>query len=108
MLDALEAALGGEDFHVVALSFDRAGPDAVREFYDRTGVENLVLYIDESSRASTTLGTFGLPATLLLDPEGREIGRLIGPAEWDAPEMVAFLRGIITGDAADASQGQSE
>ena len=108
MLDALQAELGGEDFHVVALSIDRAGPDAVREFYDRTGVENLPLYIDESSRASAALGAFGLPATLLLDPQGREIGRLIGPAEWDAPEMVAFLRGIINRDAADASQGQSQ
>ena len=28
----------------------------------------------------------GLPATLLLDRQGREIGRLLGPAEWDGED----------------------
>lgn len=98
-LDALQAELGGDGFEVVALSIDRAGPEAVREFYGRIGTENLALYIDETSRASATLGAFGLPATLLIDPQGREIGRLIGPAEWDAPGMVAFLRDVIDAGA---------
>lgn len=108
MLDALQAELGGADFEVVALSIDRAGPEAVRKFYDRVGVESLALYIDESSRASATLGAFGLPATLLIDPQGREIGRLIGPAEWDAPEMVEFLRGVVAEGAAGGSQADTE
>ena len=100
MLDALQAELGGEDFEVVALSIDRAGPEAVRGFFERTGVENLSLYIDETSRASTKLGVLGLPATLLINSQGRELGRLIGPAEWDEPEMVEFLRGFIGGEEA--------
>jgi hypothetical protein len=32
---------------------------------------------------------------LLIDGGGRELGRLVGPAEWDAPEMVAFLKSTI-------------
>ncbi|TIO18655.1 MAG: TlpA family protein disulfide reductase, partial [Mesorhizobium sp.] len=42
-----------------------------------------------------TLGAPGLPMTLLIDGSGREIGRLIGPAEWDSPEMTEFIRGLI-------------
>lgn len=95
-LDRLQAELGGVNFEVVALSIDRAGPDAVRQFYGELGIKNLALYIDESGKANRKLGLIGLPTTLLIDRDGREIARLIGPAEWDAPEMVAFIGSRLT------------
>jgi thiol-disulfide isomerase/thioredoxin len=91
-LDRLQAKLGGPDFEVVALSMDRAGPDKVKKFFAEIGIEHLALNIDTSGKAMFTLGALGLPMTLLIDREGKEIGRLIGPAEWDAPEMVDFIR----------------
>jgi thiol-disulfide isomerase/thioredoxin len=97
-LDRLQAELGGPDFEVVALSMDRKGPDAVRKFFTEVGIRHLALNIDASSKAMFTLGAFGLPLTLLIDREGHEIGRLIGPAEWDSPDMVEFIRGRIAGD----------
>ena len=94
-LDALQAELGGPGFEVVALSIDRAGPDVVRKFLNRIGVVYLELYVDETRMSYTALLAVGLPATLLIDAEGRELGRLIGPADWDDPEMVSFLRGYL-------------
>jgi thiol-disulfide isomerase/thioredoxin len=91
-LDRLQATLGGPDFEVVALSIDRAGVGVVIEFYAEVGVEHLAKYIDESGKAARQLSAVGLPTTLLIDREGREIGRHVGPAEWDTPEMVAFIR----------------
>ncbi|MAU22041.1 MAG: redoxin [Martelella sp.] len=91
-LDALQAELGGPGFEVVPLSVDRAGPEVVRKFYAEIGIPNLGLYIDASMQASFDLAAVGLPTTLLIDAEGRELGRLVGPAEWDAPEMIAFLK----------------
>lgn len=91
-LDRLQAELGGPDFEVVALSIDRAGIDVVRQFYGEIGIERLAMYIDGGGKAAGALGAVGLPTTLLIDRQGREVGRLVGPAEWDAPEMVAFLR----------------
>lgn len=90
-LDALQAELGGADFQVVPLSIDRAGPDVVREFFTEIGIRHLGLYIDASMQASFDLAAVGLPTTLLIDNEGRELGRLVGPTEWDTPEMIAFL-----------------
>ncbi|MAW86250.1 MAG: redoxin [Phyllobacteriaceae bacterium] len=95
-LDALEAELGGPGFEVVPLSVDRAGPEVVRKFYAEIGIEHLGLYIDASMRASFDLQAPGLPTTLLIDSEGRELGRLVGPAEWDTPEMIAFLKNNLT------------
>lgn len=91
-LDRLQAELGGPDFTVVALSIDRAGLDVVRTFFAEVGIESLDLYIDATGGATYTLGAVGLPTTLLIDRDGREIGRLVGPAEWDATDMVAFIR----------------
>jgi hypothetical protein len=54
-------------------------------------VQHLAKYIDESGKAAGQLNAVGLPTTLLIDREGREIGRHEGPAEWDTPEMVDFL-----------------
>ena len=91
-LDRLQAQLGGPGFQVVALSVDRGGKDQVQPFYQRTGVKNLDLYLDLSSASMQTLKLRGLPTTLLVDQEGREIGRIEGAVEWDSPEVVAFLR----------------
>jgi thiol-disulfide isomerase/thioredoxin len=91
-LDRLQAKLGGPDFQVVALSIDRAGLGVVSEFYDEIGIKHLAKYIDDSGKASWQLNAAGLPTTLLIDREGREIARHVGPAEWDTPEFVAFFR----------------
>jgi thiol-disulfide isomerase/thioredoxin len=95
-LDRLQSTLGGPDFEVAALSIDRAGIDVVRKFYAEVGIRNLAVYIDTSGKAPRELGTVGVPSTLLIDREGRELGRLAGPAEWDASEIVAFLSCIIS------------
>ena len=94
-LDRLQAALGGPDFEVVTLSVDRGGPEVVKKFYADICIRHLALHIDTSSKAGFALATAGLPTTLLIDSRGQELGRLVGPAEWDAPDMLAFLRSII-------------
>jgi len=91
-LDRLQAELGGPDFEVVALSIDRAGIAVVDAFYAEIGVKNLARYIDDSGKVAQQLNALGLPTTLLLDREGREIARHVGPAAWDTPSMVAFFR----------------
>jgi thiol-disulfide isomerase/thioredoxin len=94
-LDALQARLGGADFHVLPLSIDRAGLGPVRRFYDEIGIRHLELYLAEDIRAMRAFAVIGLPTTLLIDREGREIGRLTGPAEWDSPEAIAQFETVI-------------
>jgi hypothetical protein len=84
--------LGSEAFEVVALSVDRAGLSGARRFLDEAKVEKLALYADPSARMASTLRAAGLPATLLIDREGREIGRLLGPAQWDGEDARRLIR----------------
>ena len=36
-----------------------------------------------------------LPTSVLVDPEGREIGRLEGDADWDKPEALALMKAAV-------------
>ncbi|MEX0607682.1 MAG: TlpA disulfide reductase family protein [Halofilum sp. (in: g-proteobacteria)] len=101
-LDALQDQLGGNEFEVVALSVDQAGPEAVRAFFLEIDTEHLALYIDESMRTMAELRIRGVPTTLILDRRGREVARLTGEADWAAPPMVAYLRALISGDQVEA------
>ncbi|MBA5775577.1 TlpA family protein disulfide reductase [Stappia sp. F7233] len=94
-LDALQARLGGEDFHVLPLSIDRAGISVVRRFYNEIGIRHLGMYLADSRRAMFALGAFGLPTTILIDREGKERGRLVGPAQWDSPEVITQMQILI-------------
>jgi thiol-disulfide isomerase/thioredoxin len=91
-LDRLQRELGSDQFEVVALSVDRAGLTGARKFLDEAKVEKLALYADATARMASTLRAAGLPATLLVDREGREIGRLLGPAEWDGGDARRLIR----------------
>ena len=64
----------------------------MQPFYQRPGVKNLALYLDPSSASMQTLKLRGLPTTLLVDQEGRALGRIEGAVAWASPEVVAFLR----------------
>ncbi len=96
-LDALQRELGGPGFEVIALSTDTGRRPAVDRLFDEVGIEYLDPVIDDTGAAMLDLGIYALPATLLIDPDGREVGRKIGPAEWDSPEAVAFFRNLVPG-----------
>jgi len=91
-LDRLQATLAGPRFQVIALSVDQQGREVAQKFFTDIGVKSLPLYIDRSAQAAFKLGAVGLPATLLVDAKGREIGRHVGPAKWDDPQVVGNLR----------------
>ena len=94
-LDRLQAALGGPDFAVLAVSLDRKGMAAVGPFWREQGYKHLPILLDSRWKTARRLGVNGLPATFLLDRKGRIVGYLLGPAEWDSPQARAFLRFFI-------------
>ena len=106
-LERLQARLGGPDFEVIVLSIDVGGIPAVKDFYRTLGLEALGIYVDRTARARLDLKISGIPTTLLVDRKGREIGRTIGPAEWDSPGAVKLIRGYLEEPSVptDASEG---
>ena len=101
-LERLQAALKGSDTLVVPLSIDSKGRPAVAAFYREIGITSLGTYVDQSGDATHLLGISGIPTTLMIDRDGREIGRKIGPAEWDSPDMVALIENRLQPRAGSA------
>ena len=94
-LDRLQKALGSDRFEVMALAIDRTGADSAKKFLDSIKIENLKLYVDASARSGSTLKAPGLPTTILVGKDGREIGRLVGPAEWDGPDANRLIEAAL-------------
>lgn len=94
-LNAVQKQLGSKDFEVVALSVDRKGLEASGAFLKDTGADALGLYVDETTASLNALQALGLPVTLLIDRKGREIGRLLGPAEWNSAEAIALMKAAL-------------
>lgn len=94
-IDRLAADVAGQDIAVVALSTDRFGIERVGRFFEEIGIRTLTLYQDKGGRLAREAAVIGLPVTLILDRQGREIARLQGEAEWDGPAARAILTRLV-------------
>ena len=94
-LAKLQAAMGGADFEVVALSVDRKGLEASQAFLKEIGVSNLAAYIEPEAKSLAALQALGLPATVLIDKQGKEAARLLGPADWSSAETQAMVKALL-------------
>jgi thiol-disulfide isomerase/thioredoxin len=94
-LDRLESELGSDKFEVVALAVDKSGLEGARKFLAETKAGKLKLYADPTARVGNELKVIGMPTTILVDAEGREIGRLIGPAEWDSADAKRLIQSFL-------------
>jgi thiol-disulfide isomerase/thioredoxin len=106
-LDRLQAKFDPRKLLVLTLSIDRGGIPAVKKFYADLGLKSLGVYVDQSGGALHELRLFGIPATLLIDPNGREIGRKLGPADWDSAETIAVIGQHLLVDAPQPATGAS-
>lgn len=90
-LDALQSSLGSDKFEVVALAVDHAGAAAAQKFLTEAKATHLKLYVDPTGRLGGPLKVVGMPTSLLIDGTGRELGRIIGPAEWNSDAAQALI-----------------
>ncbi|MCM2563011.1 TlpA family protein disulfide reductase [Lutimaribacter sp. EGI FJ00015] len=95
MLDALQDELGGDNFEVVTIATGRNAPQAMKAFFDEVGVKHLPLHRDANSALARGMGVLGLPVTLILSPEGGELARLTGDADWSSDSAKAILTAMI-------------
>lgn len=99
-LDRLQTQAGGSDFEVVAVNIDTARLEKRQQFLNEIGVRSLAFYADPTADVFQVLKragmVVGLPTSILIDPEGCEVGAMAGGAAWDsddAKRLVAALRG---------------
>lgn len=95
MLADLQTELGGDQFEVVTIATGRNPPQSMQAFFQDIGIDNLPLHRDPQQALARDLGILGLPITLILNPEGQEVARLTGDADWASDSAKAILRSLI-------------
>jgi thiol-disulfide isomerase/thioredoxin len=93
--DRLQVKLGERGLAIVPVSIDLKGLPAVDAFYARFKIGHLPKYVDDTRESVKALGLHGLPSTLVLDRQGREVTRVEGPADWDSAAVAALLTKLL-------------
>lgn len=98
-LAALDAAKGGDDFRVIAISIDGAGDrDYAQTRLRDLSSGQLDFYhasIKDNSELASALNLLGFPTTLIYDADGNLLARLEGEADWASLHAVAFIEDAI-------------
>ncbi len=93
----LQEEFGGDKFEVLTLATGRNSPAGIRKFFKNHGISNLPRHQDPKQAVAREMGIVGLPITVIIDPEGQEIARLIGDAEWNSDSAKAIISTLIGG-----------
>ena len=94
-LDALQTKLGDDKFQVVAVNIDTRTLEKPKAWLDEIGIKGLGYFADPSAKVFQDLKAIGkalgMPTTLLVDPQGCELGVLAGPAEWASDDAIKLI-----------------
>jgi thiol-disulfide isomerase/thioredoxin len=99
-LDALQQKLGGPNFEVVTVNIDTRDLEKPKTWLKEVGVSKLNYYADPAAKTFQDLKAigraFGMPTTMLISPEGCEIGTIAGPAEWASDDALKLIEAALT------------
>jgi len=92
-LAMLQRAMGGK-LAVVPVDVGRNEALDAAQFMKGHGAGTLPVYLDSNVALVRALRAYGLPLTILIDPNGKEVGRAAGEADWGADGSVKYLQAI--------------
>jgi peroxiredoxin len=93
-MEALWQRFRGRDFAMLAVAEDGEGAKTVEPFVRQLGLTFPVL-LDADNRLPGRFGVTGYPETFVIDRDGQVIKHVIGPEDWDSPEMVAYFEALL-------------
>jgi thiol-disulfide isomerase/thioredoxin len=92
-LDRLQVAM--PDLAVVPVATGRNAVEGIKRFFEEAEIKTLPILRDPKSELARGMGVMGLPVTVILNPDGQEVARLIGDAEWDSDSAKAILAALM-------------
>lgn len=95
-LERLQAAM--PEIAVVPVATGRNAVEGIRRFFEEAGVKTLPILRDPQSDLARAMHVMGLPVTVIINPEGEEVARLIGDAEWDSDSAKAVMAALVAGE----------
>ena len=95
-LNKLQTTFGGDNFKVITIATGHNPIPAIKNFFKKEDITELPILLDPKQDLVKKMSIFGLPSTIILDPNGREIARLRGDAEWADENAFVIIKALIT------------
>lgn len=94
-LSTLQTKMADQPITVVTVAVGRNNPAAVAAFFEEKGIDNLPFHKDAKQRFSRDMRVLSMPVTVVINPEGMEIGRMLGAADWGSDTAVSMLNALL-------------
>ncbi len=101
-LNHLHKILAADNFKVLALSVDEGGWPVILQFMNRVPLSFPVLW-DAKTEVAGFYGTYQLPESYLIGPNGKVLKKYMGPQEWDREDVIAEIKALMKQNAKQSS-----
>jgi hypothetical protein len=64
-------------------------------FFKQNNINNLKGYFDDKNEIPREVKILGLPVSIIIDQNGIEIARLIGPEKWNSEYFINYIKGNL-------------
>ena len=85
-LNELQSKFDTKNLKIVTVATGRNNPNKILAFFKKYNLSNLENYRDPKGKLALELGVIGLPFSVIISKEKRNIGQLIGPIDWSKKE----------------------
>ena len=94
-LNSLAQNMKDEDIQIITIASGRNSKESIDGFFDDNNLVNLKKYRDPRGRIAVKYGVTALPTTVVINPTGLEIGRIIGDIDWDTADVRSFFKKLL-------------
>ena len=91
-LEVLQNHFSKDSFLVLPINLDRGPKKNATNFFKDQNINDLKIYFDDKNEIPREVKILGLPVSIFISKEGKEIARLIGPAQWDDQYFINFVK----------------
>ena len=94
-LNSLAQKMRTDHVRVVTIASGRNSKEAIETFFSDNNLAYLNKFRDPKGKIAMSYGVTALPTTVVIDPFGKEIGRIIGDIDWNTKNIRAFFRNLL-------------
>ncbi len=94
-LNELQKSAGNDKFEIVLLSENQDGIESSIAFLKENNISHLKTFLDTDRKIARSIKSNALPTSILINAQGYEVGRLVGPADWNSGDAKALINFVI-------------
>ena len=92
LLDKLANSVNSKQLNIVLINLENKKYSDVKSFLDNLGIKNLTTYFDKNLKLTRSLGLRGVPVTLVVNSEKKEVARILGDIDFNNEEFVNWIK----------------